>query len=108
MKKLCSLLAAVLVYVPAMAADVDNDAAMSQLKKSECFKCHAIDKKKDGPSYKVVAEKYKGDPTAEAKLIEHATTNPIVEIDGRQEKHKSLRSKDEADIRNVVLWILSR
>jgi cytochrome c len=38
------------------------------LKKNGCTACHAIDKKIIGPAYKDVAEKYKGDASAAAKL----------------------------------------
>lgn len=93
---------------PVSAAEVDGDAAQALMKKSGCFKCHAVDKKKDGPPYKEVAAKYKDKPDAEQKLFTHATTNPKVKIDGKEETHESLKTKDEAQIRNVIRWILSR
>lgn len=93
---------------PVSAAEVDGDAAQALMKKSGCFKCHAVDKKKDGPPYKEVAAKYKDKPDAEQKLFTHATTNPKVKIDGKEETHESLKTKDEAQIRNVIKWILSR
>jgi cytochrome c551/c552 len=71
-------------------------------------KCHAVDKKKDGPSYKETAAKYKGKADAEQKLYTHLTTNPKVKIDGKEEEHTSLKTKNEPEIRNVVQWILSR
>jgi cytochrome c len=88
-------------------AAVDADAAQALLKKSDCFKCHAIDKKKDGPPYKEVAKKYKGKADAEDKLTKHITLSPMVEIDGKKEEHKSIKSKDAAEVKNVVQWILS-
>ena len=36
------------------------------------------------------------------------TTNPKVEVDGKKEEHAALKSKNDAEIRNVVKWILSR
>jgi cytochrome c len=92
----------------ASAASVDEDAAQSLAKKSGCLKCHAIDKKKDAPSYKSIAEKYKGKPDVENKLFKHATSNPKVEIDGKEETHDSPKTKDEQQIRNLVRWILTR
>lgn len=92
----------------AVAANVDEDAAQSLAKKSGCLKCHAIDKKKDAPSYKSIAEKYKSKPDAEDKLFKHATSNPEVEVDGKKEKHDSPKSKDEKEIRNLVRWVLTR
>lgn len=88
-------------------AAVDADAAQALLKKSDCFKCHAFDKKKDGPPYKEVAKKYKGKADAEEKLIKHVTTKPMVEVDGKKEEHKAIKSSDPAEVRNVVQFILS-
>ena len=90
------------------AQAVDTAAAEALAKKSGCLKCHSITQKKDGPSYKSVAEKYKGKPDAEQKLYTHLTTNPKVKVDGKEEQHDSLKTKNDAEIRNVVRWILSR
>jgi len=92
----------------AHAADVDAVAAEALMKKSNCFKCHSVSQKKDGPSYKEVAAKYKGKPDAEKTLMTHLTTNPKVKVDGKEEEHDSLKTKNEADVRNVVGWILTR
>ncbi len=93
---------------PADAQSVDAAAAEALAKKSKCLTCHSIDKKKDGPSYKEIASKYKGKADAEQKLFTHLTTNPKVKVDDKEETHESLKTKDEGDIRNVVRWILSR
>jgi cytochrome c len=90
------------------AAEVDIATAEALAKKSGCLKCHSIAQKKDGPSYKSVAEKYKGKADAEATLYKHLTTNPKVKVDGKEEEHDSLKTKNEAEIRNVIKWILSR
>ena len=45
-------------------------ASLELATKSACTACHAVDKKLVGPSYKDVAAKYKGDKSAEAKLVE--------------------------------------
>jgi len=92
----------------AMAADVDDAAAQALLKKSDCGKCHSVDKKKDGPSFHETATKLKGKPDAEDEVYKHLTTGPMVKIDGKEEKHKVVKSTDEAEIKNLVRWILSR
>ena len=101
-------LAGFALAAPAVAGELDADGVQALMKKSGCFKCHAVDKKKDGPPYKEVAAKYKDKPDAEQKLFTHATTNPTVKIDGKEEKHESLKTKDDAEIRSVIKWILSR
>jgi cytochrome c len=105
---LLSAAIAVLPGVVSAAEEVDADAARALAKKSGCFKCHAIDKKKDAPSYKETATKLKGKPDAEKELYTHLTTNPKVKVDGKEERHESPKSKDEAQIRNLIRWILSQ
>jgi len=92
----------------AAAEAVDADAAHSLMKKSNCFKCHSIDKKKEGPSYHETATKLKGKADAEEKLYVHLTTHPKVKVDGKEEEHASLKTKDEGAIRNVVRYILAQ
>ena len=93
---------------PTFAQAVDADAAQALIKKSDCSKCHAVDKKKDGPSFKETAAKLKGKAGAEDEVYKHLTTAPKVKIDGKEEEHKVVKSKDEAEIRNLARWILSR
>ncbi len=89
-------------------AAIDEEAAKATGKRNDCFKCHAIDKTKKGPSYKKVALKYKGNPEAEAKIIKHLTTGPKVKLeDGTEENHKIIDTKDQSEIKNLADWILS-
>lgn len=92
----------------AQAQAVDVAAAESLIETSKCGKCHSIDKQKDGPSYKKTAAKYKGKADGESKLVTHMTTAPTVEIDGVKEEHTKIKSKDDAAIKNVARYILSR
>jgi cytochrome c len=43
-------------------------ASIDIVKKARCVACHAVDKKMVGPSYREVAEKYKGQADAAALL----------------------------------------
>lgn len=92
----------------AQAQSADAAAAEALMKKSGCFKCHSVSQKKDAPPYKEIAGKYKGKPDGEKALLTHLTTNPKVKVDGKEEEHDSLKTKNEADIRNVASWILTR
>lgn len=108
MKLLTTLgIACGLMTVMAAQAAPDAERAQAALKKSDCFKCHAVDKKKDGPPFKETAKKYKGKADAEEKLTKHLTTSPVIEIDGKKEEHRPIKTKDAAEIKNVVQWILS-
>lgn len=86
----------------------DDAATESLMKKSGCFKCHSLDKKKDAPPYKEIAAKWKGKPDAESKLFTHLTTSPKVKVDGKEEAHDNLKTKNDADVKNAVRWILTR
>jgi cytochrome c len=92
----------------AQAQTVDVASAEALIKLSKCSKCHSVDKQKDGPSFKKTAAKYKGKADAEAKLFTHLTTGPKVKIDDVEEEHTIVKSKDEAQIKNLIRYILSR
>jgi len=76
------------------AAALDAAAAESLMKKSNCFKCHAVDRKKDGPSFKETAAKYKGKADAQKALFVHLTTNPKIPQD--QERGRD-QQRDRVD-----------
>lgn len=94
------------------AQTVDAEAAKSLARQNNCFKCHSVEKDKDGPAYKKVAEKFKGKPDAEARLITHVTSGEKAKFpDGHEEEHKIVKTsppKDMAQIKNLVDWILSQ
>ena len=98
--------AAALPLAHAQSADVA--AAEALLKKSGCMKCHSVSAKKEGPSFKDTAAKYKGKADAGAALVRHLTTNPKIKVDGREELHDALKTKNDAEVKNVVAYILSR
>ena len=88
----------------------DAEAAKALAKENGCFKCHSVDKEKDGPTYQKVAEKYRGKANAEAKLITHITSGEKAKFpDGHEEDHKNIKGKaSPEDIKNLVNWILSQ
>ena len=100
--------AAFLLANPTYAVEVDADAAQSLLKKSDCGACHSVDKKKVGPSFKETAARLEGKAGAEDEIYKHLTAAPMIKIDGKEEVHKTVKSKDEAQVRNLARWILSR
>ena len=67
------------------------------------------DKTKKASSYQKIAAKWKGKPDAEAKLIDNITKAPKVKLqDGTEEEHKVIGTKDMAEIKNLVGWILAQ
>ena len=103
-----ALASTLLIALSALADSVDVAAAEALAKRSNCTKCHSIDKKKDGPPYKETAAKYKGKSDAEAKLLKHITTGPTIKIDGVEEQHQIVKTKVDSEIKNLVHYILTR
>jgi cytochrome c len=93
----------------AQAADIDATAAKKMARANSCLRCHAVDKKKEGPSYQSVAYKYKGQADALDKLVQHVTSGEKVKLsDGHEENHKITKAKDEAQVKNLIAWILAQ
>ena len=105
---LCGALAGSFASAQSVAQSVDVSAAEALAKKSGCTKCHSVSAKKEGPSFKETAAKYKGKPDAEKALYTHLTTNPKIKVDGKEELHDSPKTKNEAEIRNLIQYVLSR
>lgn len=106
MKRFCVILGMAALPLTLHAAAVDEEAARATLKQNNCFKCHSVDKKKDGPAFKETADKYRNKPDGVDKVYKHITTGPTVKIDDQEEKHKIMKGSDD-EIHNVVNWILS-
>src|SRR5438105_2556391 len=100
MKRIVTMLGAVaaLFAVPALAQE-------ELAKKHNCFACHSVDKKVVGPSYKDVANKYRGDKAAEAKLVEKVKKGGVG-VWGQVPMPPNTTVKDE-DIKTLVKWVLS-
>ena len=89
-------------------AAADAVAAQDLAKASGCFKCHGVDKKKDGPALRDAAAKFKPKGDAEDKLIYHVTSGERVKFpDGHEEDHKKVKTSDPNQTKNLVRWILS-
>jgi cytochrome c len=73
----------------------DAKAGEGVIKGSGCLKCHSVSADKDGPSYKSVAAKYKGQADAQAKLEKFVSGH-----------HGGPKPKDKA--KDAVAYILSR
>ena len=66
-------------------------------KSSGCLNCHATDTKKVGPSFKSIAEKYKGKADAEATLVGKLKSGT---------GHPAVKASDD-DLKSLVKWVLS-
>jgi len=103
---LLTIAAAGSMLVAAQANAVDAAAAQALAQKSGCLACHSVEKKILGPAYKDVAAKYKGDKTAEAKLVAKVKAGGSGVWGPMPMPANSPQVKD-ADIKTVVEWVLS-
>jgi cytochrome c len=97
---LMSAAAALILGVSGVAS---ADQALAQ--KNACMSCHGVDKKIVGPAFKEVAAKYKGDKTAEAKLIAKVKAGGKG-VWGQIPMPPNPQVKDE-DLKKIVEWVLS-
>lgn len=81
------------------------DAAEALAQKNGCLACHNVQQKVIGPAYKDIAAKYKGDKTAEAKLIAKVKTGGSGTWGPIPMPPNSPQVKDE-DIKTIVQWVL--
>ena len=104
MKSIAIALAAAAVLscgLEARAAATGEDLA----KNSGCLACHSIDKKLVGPAYKDIANKYRGDKSAPAKLVKKVKEGGKG-VWGDIPMTPNTHVKD-ADIATIVNWILT-
>jgi cytochrome c len=74
--------------------------ASPELSKSAgCAKCHDLEKKKKGPSYKESAAKYKGKADAEATIFK-SITDPNGD-------HPEMKASAD-DTKTMIKWILAQ
>ena len=110
---LFSTLAATLVFsFSSSVLAADAEAAKSLARQNGCFKCHSVDKEKDGPAWSKVAAEFRKNGKTEAqneqRLITHITSGEKAKFpDGHEEEHKIIKTQDQAQIKNLVDWILS-
>ena len=102
-KKACLFSALMLGFNLANAADPVE--ALAQ--KSGCLMCHGIQAAVLGPAYKDVAQKYKDDKTAEARLVEKVKTGGGGVWGKMPMPANSPKVKDD-DIKTIVKWVLTR
>jgi cytochrome c len=97
-----------MMVVTASALMMGGQAAANEAlaKQSGCLACHGIDKKVLGPGLKDIAAKYKGDKSAEAKLVTKVKVGGSGVWGPMPMPANSPQVKD-ADIQTIVKWILS-
>ena len=101
MKRVIGAVAAAAVMALAGTAQANEKLAQA----SGCMTCHGVDKKLLGPSYQEIAQKYRGNKSAEADLIKKVKGGGSG-VWGAVPMPPNAHVKDE-DIKTLVVWIMS-
>ena len=106
MKKTLAAVAAAAGLILGASANAAVDAAKAKqlAQKYNCLACHAVDKKLVGPSYQDVAKKYKGDKSAEEKLVGKVKAGGSGVWGAIPMPPNNV---PDADVKTLVDWILS-
>ena len=113
----CVIIGAIVFSFPATvlanedgAEKFDAYEAIALANRDNCWRCHHLHKKKEGPSYQEVAKKYRGKPEALEKLVKHITLGKdVIKLsDGHKELHKFDKKRPPEEIRNLILYILAQ
>jgi cytochrome c len=83
----------------ALAGPAAASTAEDLIASNKCSKCHTATTTKKGPSWASIAEKYKGKPDAEAKLVNMLKT-------GGPDDHNKVAASD-ADLKAIIAIVLS-
>ena len=102
----CAVAIATMGVAFAQAPAVDAKKANSLFEGHECAGCHQMDMKIVGPGLKQVAEKYRGNKDAPAKLIEKIKKGGVG-VWGEIPMPPNL-DVTEDELKIVVAWILSQ
>jgi len=90
---------AIACAVLALVGTAHAGSAEDLIAANKCAKCHAAKTTAKGPSFAAIADKYKGQADAPAKLVALLKT-------GGADDHSKLATSD-ADLRAVVAFVLA-
>jgi cytochrome c len=83
----------------ALSGNALAGAAEDIIAKEKCSKCHTATTTKKGPSWASIAEKYKGKPDGEAKIVDMLKT-------GGKDDHNKVAASD-ADLKAIAQIVLT-
>jgi cytochrome c len=104
------VLGGVALFSSTASWSVDVSAAEALARRNNCFKCHSSSGSGEAPPFKVLAAKYKGKAEAQDRLLTHLKTAPKVKAKDSEdeEEHLVIKAKDDAEISNLVIWVLAQ
>lgn len=98
-----SFIAALFAVLAVSTQAAPNAVAIAT--KYNCLACHQVDRKVVGPAYRDVATKYRGDKTAEARLMEKVKKGGVGVWGSLAMPAQQIK---DADLKIVVQWVLSQ
>jgi cytochrome c len=98
MKKiLIAAVAGVAIAVFQLPANADAKRGMEEAKEHGCLKCHDVEKKKVGPSYKDISAKLKG------KTVEDG----MAAVKAKSVHKKTLEKASDGSLKDIMTWVMS-
>ena len=95
---------------PIVEQGSEAQAARALAKKTGCLECHSVDKHGMGPAYSKVAERYKDEAGARAKLIDtvkNGGKGNWAEVTSGAPMPAHSRVLTSAEVERLVDWVLS-
>ena len=105
MKPMLSLVLAAVLCGTVVNSQAATDPAQIAAK-SGCLACHMVDKKLVGPSYRDIAQKYKGNAGAQAALVARLRTGGKGVWGEVQMPAAAPALINDADLKAVIAWVL--
>jgi cytochrome c len=110
--RIAILLTAMLLSIPAFAADMNMKKGQALAERKACFGCHTLETKADakkivGPAFKDVALKYRNDAGAEGMLVEKVRKGGKGHWGDQQSMPAHVNLTDK-DTRTLVKWVLAQ
>lgn len=93
---------------PDAKSTIDSGSQSRRYSRTARWNACPFEKRRNAPSYKGIAAKYRGKADAQQLLVDHLTSNPIVESDDGQGFHQAAKTDSPEKLMNLIDWILSR
>jgi len=95
------------IVTRATAAEGDPDPAVALAQRRGCLTCHDLREPRIGPSFQAIATAHRGDPSAEARLMDK------IEIGGRGHWGEEYNMSPQFELRpgearTLVRWVLEQ
>lgn len=100
------LMGSAVLALPLLAAAAPDGDGLALARQKNCLSCHSVDRKMVGPAFKSVADKYRNEPDAKAKLVK------VVKEGGKGAwgaiPMPAQRQLSDDEVSTLVNWVLAQ